>query len=483
MYKPKKHLRLDPLTAMPVNSDLKNVLAEAEKAKGCTVELPWSSERTNKTYALTVRCEFNGGEPIWTLYEGVGAQSRALWSSPFADIELLKDVLALSLPDTLEKAELPAHLLPQAEKEEKKERPAETAPQPPTPQPVQVPPNPYYPYPPPGYAPYPPPGGYYPYPYPYPPYPPGYPPPYDPNQHQTYPPGTLPTFQQPYPTYPYAAPPNAPAPPAQADPYQRANTLPVQPGPPVVPEQRTVPPPEVKPPDLTQRGPNLLLGQYLVDAGMMPEQTLYAALRMQEFVKAGSFTPSQAAEAVRRAHARGGALDPALDNGPIKPSGEQTVYRPPIGQILVEAGIIGSSALKAALKFQELVRTGKLSEDDACKLLYDQHFGANESEDREEEDSPRVNRVLRVLVKTSVISNADLVAARNVRFKSGGVVSKILLSSGKIDKETFVAAEECEPFVTDEKVSVQDASKILLHCKEKRMKFRDAVRELGIRLV
>jgi hypothetical protein len=63
------------------------------------------------------------------------------------------------------------------------------------------------------------------------------------------------------------------------------------------------------------------------------------------------------------------------------------------------------------------------------------------------------------------------------------VVSKILLSSGKIDKETFVAAEECEPFVTDEKVSVQDASKILLHCKEKRMKFRDAVRELGIRLV
>ena len=49
-------------------------------------------------YSLTVRVEISGGEPIWTLYEGEGSTSRVMWSSPFEDMDLLYDVMCLSLP-------------------------------------------------------------------------------------------------------------------------------------------------------------------------------------------------------------------------------------------------------------------------------------------------------------------------------------------------------------------------------------------------
>ena len=47
---------------------------------------------------MTVRVEVGGSEPIWTLYEGEGNRSRVMWSTGFADVELLYDVLTLSLP-------------------------------------------------------------------------------------------------------------------------------------------------------------------------------------------------------------------------------------------------------------------------------------------------------------------------------------------------------------------------------------------------
>lgn len=99
MYRPKKYVRLDPLSRTPRLADVRNLLDAASKSRSCTVEQPWRSENLKMPFSLTVRVELGGsGEPIWTLYEGDGAKSRVMWSTGFGDVELLYDVLTLSLP-------------------------------------------------------------------------------------------------------------------------------------------------------------------------------------------------------------------------------------------------------------------------------------------------------------------------------------------------------------------------------------------------
>lgn len=99
MYKPKKHIRLSSLFQAPKLADIRTLFTEGSKAKGCTVELPWVNKRTGINYSLTVRAEISGGQPMWTLYEGEGQKSRVVWSSPFEDVDLLYDVLTLSIPE------------------------------------------------------------------------------------------------------------------------------------------------------------------------------------------------------------------------------------------------------------------------------------------------------------------------------------------------------------------------------------------------
>jgi hypothetical protein len=502
-YIPKKQLRLEPLSTFPQIKDLKKALQEADKAKGCTVELPWFVEEGNQQFSLTVRCEMSGGEPMWVLYSGSGAESRPLWSSPFLDMELLGDVLALSIPNVVgKKTELPAELAPKAEKDsdatsDTKPTPAAEPVQPTQPggqpAPQAAPPGA------PGYYPYAVPPGYMPYPPGYPPgYPQGYPPGYGyyapgyypmPGMPQGDPNAPQQAGQAPYP-YPYppaypgypAVPQPAQAPPEQV---QKAGTVPMQPGPPASASSNLPPPPALpdlnQPLDLLKKKPNILLGHFLVEAGIVAEPTLDAALRVQELVKAGFFTTSQAAEAVRRAHQRGG-LDPAYESVDANLTAEMKRMAPPLGQILVEAGLLTSAVLKEALRLQDIVRTGSMNEEEACRSLGIVHFGAAKERDAEEEDSPRVNRVIRLMVNCGIISNKDLVAARNTRHKQGGRVSKLLIVSGAVDKRTFEAAEECEPFVTNEKLKIEQAAKVLDLCKRSIMSFRDATKELKIPL-
>ena len=93
-------------------------------------------------------------------------------------------------------------------------------------------------------------------------------------------------------------------------------------------------------------------------------------------VKSGSLSTTQAAEAVRRAHNRGGALDPNLFSA-TPPSGppDPRIVAPPLGQILVEAGLINPNVLKAALNLQEVVRTGAMTKEDAVSSFITEHFG------------------------------------------------------------------------------------------------------------
>ena len=199
--------------------------------------------------------------------------------------------------------------------------------------PQNYPPQPGYPQPQPGYpggsgqypqVPYPPQPGYgpqagqpgYALQMPYPPQP-GYPPPQPgyPGASGQYPqvpyppqpgyPGASGQYPQQYPNYGY---PPQPMPADPMMPLMPAGTVPLGQGMPGTMDGYGGM--GMMPGGVVSKKPAVMLGSLLVEAGLVPKSTIESALQVQVLVSQGTLSPVKAAEAVRRAHLRGGAVEP-----------------------------------------------------------------------------------------------------------------------------------------------------------------------------
>jgi len=599
VYRPKKYIRLNQLPRMPRLADVKNLHEEGKKARSCTVELPWRTEKLGMTFSLTVRVDTGNSEPIWTLYEGEGNRSRVMWSTGFADVDLLYDVLTLSLP-----ADGPNIFAPQVEekpkpavraepeqkyydkeqfrnqprafdpgedfsspflrdddqfmkpvpfesyaKSDKKERdkdefkitPADTGadaskasarelfeaasqavPEPAakdssidksefktpakaeedkvdrSPAPTadfvnplaepqialgaqhQQPGSPYYD---PsqnaaqhqggGAAGYPPAQGY----------PPGYPPP--PNPYGQPPPG----YPAPNP-YGQPMPPGYPPPPQGYPPMPGVGVsgqypaAPYPPGYPGVSGQYPSPLPYPPMPQMmTNKRPAVMLGTLLVEAGLVPKSTIDSGLQVQVLVSQGTLSPVKAAEAVRRAHLRGGGLDPEDDKNAFKPNDSVVRIKPQLGQVLVMAGIITAVQLKAALFLQDGIRNGQMTMEEAVELLKREinpaQVKTQTAEQMKSAPAEDFTKAIAMAKQAGLIAEADIEAANKVKEKHGGEISKILVVAGKLDQLTLDAAHSCQKLVDSGKLRVDQAIMGLHYCQRMRVPFDEAANELG----
>lgn len=538
MYRPKKHVRLTALPAAPDLTNVRKVFDEARKARGCTVELPWKNKRTKVPYSLTVRVELAGGDPVWTLYEGDGDQSRVVWSSSFEDVELLYDVLLLSIPDEFNSGIGVEKPTSTAEFESLKSGNYPSVPSSSTPEPSPAPSSqPQFSDKPPGYydsgllkeedleiykqkesskqsqdvekrkekssskskkkskkdksktakvdkeqsphaqsgleqeAPVPSPpaepshqSGAYPQPYP----------PQDPSrQSGAYPQYPPPGYQYPPPGYHYP-PPGYPYPPQQYPP-------PGYPAPPQHPQHQAEAsvPTEAPQKEVPKKDrPNVRLGKFLVEAGIVPQATVDAALQLQDLVRSGSLPTIKAAEAVRRAHVRGGQVDPALTA--IRPSEDtKSIAAPPLGQILVEAAILRGPILKTALALQNKVRDSEINKEEAIDQLCVEVFGVGAKRSSKLSESEDSTKAVELLKSSGLISEFDLETASKVKDKHGGRLINILESAGKIDSLTVEASLKCVELMKQEKINLDKAAIALHFCQRSRVGLEDALGELG----
>ncbi len=481
MYKPRKYQRHDTIRHFPKLEDLRRLSADAFKARGCIIELPWQSAKTANLYTLTVIVELAENDSLWTLYVGEGEAARLLWSTPATDLEMLIDVMTLSLPEEVEKAQIPAELSYGAPSQ---------APVPGSPGFMQAPP-PGYAYPP-GYAPpanYPYPPGYYPPPGPG--YPPGFQPPPGyplPPGYYPYPSGTYPavgypgqgavrnTGPVPVP-YPMPVPPPMPIPPAnQPGAVGVASTLPVQAGPPAVSE------PASSSPSAGTRGEtapkkraNIMLGQFLVMADLVPQKTLDSALLLQDLVKNGGIGLDQAAEALVKAHNRGGNLESSVFTAK-ETAVERNIQAPPLGQLLLKAGLVDGGALTAALKFQQAARRGELQKEQALEAFVQESFGKTKGP---KTDGPELDKALALLVRVGLLPEQDLQVARNLQAKHGGALMNILTTAGKIDARTLESSLTVQSLLDAKRLKDEQAAIALHYCHRSRVTFDEAIEELG----
>jgi hypothetical protein len=615
MFKPQKHLRLETLNRLPKLEELAKAFDLARSAKGCLVELPWRSTKTGKSYSLAVRIELGQMDPVWTLFEGEGSTSRAAWSVPFQDIDLLNDVLLLSLPQefdnpartmqnapaarvgtgTAQPSDFPTPTITRvtsasavARAPVARQETAAAAPAPPAisgvgpapapaaapasndvsvaagsgnlaapytppvpaiqppqaqavaktvpapqasgqaklppatqasaqaklppatqaPGPAKLPPATQAPGParPPTthtpaaaqHSPAPPqaPAPAIPTSAPTPAFPPSapypaalpstYPAPQYPQVQGYFPPQPAP-YAQPYP-YPYPVDPATQKPYVNYTPAAGPDTLPlassvaVQPNMPPGAMLGIAPPsvPDVPVVDyeVAKRRPGVQLGKLLLEASLIPQHTLDAALLLQDMVKSGALDTTQAGDALARAHNRSGAFETKIFLAKPNPNARfLNISVPPLGQILIEAGLINGDTLKAALVLQEETRSGAISIEEAIGTFVRECFGAARPETNK--DQPEVDRAINLLRYAGMLEPQDMEAAADIRAKHGGDLLNILVSAGKLDEVTLEAAIQCQYFVNQNRLKVEQ-SVILLHfCQRSRITLDEAIEELG----
>ena len=202
--------------------------------------------------------------------------------------------------------------------------------------------------------------------------------------------------------------------------------------------------------DLLNKGqPNLLLGHLFVEAGLMPERCLDAALKLQELVRIGKLDNAQAILALKRASELGGNLDDSIIEWARDPERKKKPSQP--------AGSFASTTPAASA-----------------------NPGAASS--RPGVDPAISARIVDLLKQAGLVSDADVETASKVKSKHGGDLGQILVSAGKIGGKTLEAAGECQEYIRFGRLRIDKAIMSLHYCERMRVGLKEALGELSIEL-
>jgi len=447
MYKPKNttpqnsnRLRLDIEQKLPTIFSIEQQLMEAKSRRGCLIELPWTTGKANQLFILGVQWDANQDLPIWTLYEQNNLESKMHWSEqyPPGDLQIMYDVVAMSITGD-EQTKIPDNLRPKNEA-------------PPSPNPAAVPPGGQgMPFPPGGFAPMPGQPGYgmpgyapipgQPYgampgqPYPMDPnaMPPGYP--YPPYYNAPGAPGYPGAPPAPPPGWPYAPPPGSPPGAMSSGPPAPPNSPVSSPAPPERADSAAKPAVDYT---LMAKRSKLQLGKLLVDARIISQSTLDAALKMQELVEDEQVLPEAAPAALGKYHTKGSA----------------------IGEYVNLPDTFTEEKDKVRTKIGEVPETSKLPITPP-------------------KSSTEAKSAFELLKKAGILTEEDMRAASEVRRKHGGDIIQILQSAGKIDKFTFESTLVCLPLIDLGLMKLEQVVIALQYCNRMRVDFDTALEELG----
>lgn len=260
------------------------------------------------------------------------------------------------------------------------------------------------------------------------------------------------------------------------------------------------------------------LGRVLVLNRYVNEAVLWSALNAQVLLRDGRIKRLQAINALKAAHKRHARLNAssAGDDGSTKAA--QTNARKiklgdllvlsgllsesnlrdaletclltdsPIGEILIQKGLMNKRTMDAALKIQDLVSNDVLPPQSAGMVL--RHvaemrctipkavasIGSAATE-------PRVTVRLGELFKLSgILTDADIQDALGMSALNTGLLGKILVATGQIGESTLQNGLRCQFLVQEKLISEEQAVLALNYCQRMQCNFDEALKELGVQV-
>jgi hypothetical protein len=256
---------------------------------------------------------------------------------------------------------------------------------------------------------------------------------------------------------------------------------------------------------------NLPLGRCLVLARALASSLLASALTAQVLLRDGKITREQAINGLRAAARKHQTIEVSLQEvGAYRPSearirvgdlltsaglvteGDKIsaieiglVREQPVGQVLVQSGMISDAILQESLKLQQMVSAGNLSGVQAAEILRQANSRNVPVEtiiaerSGKEDEIARANEVVEILQRAGILTQTDLQKAEGVSRQLNVSAGEVLLSTGVIDKKLLQAAIQAQSFVNDDILAVGHAMAVLRYCHKTGVPFADGIKEVA----
>jgi len=257
---------------------------------------------------------------------------------------------------------------------------------------------------------------------------------------------------------------------------------------------------------------NLPLGRCLVLARAVSSNLLTSALTAQVLVRDGKITYDQAVAGLQAAYRKqqtievslseSGALRVQQDDKTVKVGDLLTkagllsesdkvsaiekglVENIPVGQVLVQLGMISPTVLDEALKLQRLVNEGTLGILQAAEILRQANSRGvpvevvMDEKTNKTQEAENVNRLMALIRKAELIGAQEMQRAETLARDLKMSLGEIIISKDLLSEKLIVATQQAKKLIDDGIVTEAHGIKILSFCKRSGIAFSEALKSV-----
>lgn len=255
----------------------------------------------------------------------------------------------------------------------------------------------------------------------------------------------------------------------------------------------------------------LPLGRVLVVTGIISEQLLASALNAQILIRDKRVEREQAISSLRAARDRQVPLEQTLAETGVSVLSTETVRlgellvmaklldeaklmqavelglvkEQPIGQVLVEGGLVEDSLLQKALSVQTYVTSGKLRKalsGQVLEMVHRDNISIDAAVEKVQPERQQISNNLplyQFLQLAGVIGPKDIEEALKAGSRNAQLMGQMLLLTGAVDQSLLLIAMKCSELMAQGILKAEQAVIALGICWKTKASLEDAFRQLG----
>lgn len=256
---------------------------------------------------------------------------------------------------------------------------------------------------------------------------------------------------------------------------------------------------------------NLPLGRCLVLARAITSNILASALTAQVLVRDGKITYDQAVAGLAASYRKHQTIEQSLsETGAYRVDQERIrvgellsqaglvtesdkvsaierglVENQPVGQVLVQQGMISPTALDESLKLQNLVNEGKINTLQAAEILRQANNRGvpvevvmNEKSARQEEVGS-INRIMWLIRQAEILNPEELARAESLGSQLGISLGEVIISKDLIEQRLIDSAMQGQKLVDSGIITDHHLVKVMKFVKRSGIDFAEALKNVS----
>ncbi len=255
----------------------------------------------------------------------------------------------------------------------------------------------------------------------------------------------------------------------------------------------------------------LPLGRCLVLARTLTSALLASALTAQVLLRDGKITRKQALDGLKAAQKKHQTLESSLEEVGVFKANPTNVRvgelltaaglvtegdkisavevglmeQKPIGQVLLQSGMITNQQLQDSLRLQEKVSAGNLTGAQASEVLKQANARrvpidiVLSERNTKDDEIARANEVIEIVTTAGLISKEDYAKSESVSKATNISLGEVMLNNGTISRPLLRNSVQAVDLIRSKMLTVEQAAAALRYSNKTNVDFADAIKEVA----